>query len=67
MPVRTAVRYHLRNAPGIYDDGSFGAGLASVRWVGARFLAPRGPGTEEPSNAGPAPTESIWLCFYASY
>ena len=39
MPVRTADQDHQRNAPGIYDDVSFGAELASVRGVGTRFLA----------------------------
>lgn len=42
MPVRTADQDHQRNASGIYDDVSFGAELASVRGVGARFLAPGG-------------------------
>src|SRR5260221_14781624 len=40
---------HQRDASGIYDDVPLGAELASVRGVWARFLAPRGLGTEEPS------------------
>lgn len=49
MPVRSADQNHQRDASGIYDDVPLGAEFASVRGVGARFLAPRGLGTEEPS------------------
>src|SRR5260221_13392892 len=51
---------HQRDASGIYDDVPLGAELASVRGVWARFLAPRGLGTEEPSML--ARLQSIWSC-----
>lgn len=51
---------HQRNASSIYDDVPLGAELASVRWVRACFLAPRGLGTEEPSML--ARLQSIWSC-----
>lgn len=60
VPVRAADQDHQRDASGIYDDVSFGAELASVRGVRARFLAPRGLGTEESSML--ARLQSIWLC-----
>ena len=60
VPVGTADEDHQRDASGIYDDMSFGAELASVGGVGARFLAPRGLGTEEPSML--ARLQSIWSC-----
>ena len=60
MPVRAADQDHQRDASGIYDDVPLGAELASVRGVGARFLAPRGLGTEEPSML--ARLQSIWSC-----
>nr|MBS3719750.1 hypothetical protein [Delftia sp. PE138] len=60
VPVRAADQDHQRDASGIYDDVPLGAELASVRGVGARFLAPRGLGTEEPSML--ARLQSIWSC-----
>ncbi len=42
MPVGTTDEDHQWDASGIYDDMSFGAALASVGGVGARFLAPGG-------------------------
>ena len=60
VPVGTADEDHQRDASGIYNEVSFGAELASVRGVGARFLAPRGLGTEEPSML--ARLQSIWSC-----
>ena len=47
VPVCTADQHHQRNAPRVYDDVPLGAEFASVRRVGARFLAPRGLGTDE--------------------
>ncbi|MPN43363.1 hypothetical protein SDC9_190922 [bioreactor metagenome] len=49
VPVCAADQDHYGNASGIYNDMSLGTELASVRAVGARFLASRGLGTEEPS------------------
>ena len=49
-----------RDASGIYNEVALAAKLASVRGVGARFLAPRGLGTEEPSML--ARLQSIWSC-----
>ncbi len=60
VPVRAADQDHQRDASGIYDDVPLGAELASVRGVWARFLAPRGLGTEEPSML--ARLQSIWSC-----
>ena len=60
VPVRAADQDHQWDASGIYDDVPLGAELASVRGVWARFLAPRGLGTEEPSML--ARLQSIWSC-----
>ncbi len=58
MSVCPANQDHQRDASGVYNEVSFGAKLASVRGVGARFLAPRVLGTEEPSML--AKIQSIW-------
>ena len=60
VPVGTADEEHQRDTSGIYNEVSFGAELASVRGVGARFLAPRGLGTDGPSML--ARLQSIWSC-----
>ena len=41
MSVCPANQDHQRDASGVYNEVSFGAKLASVRGVGARFMAPR--------------------------
>ena len=60
MPVGTIDEDQQRDASGIYNEVALGAKLVSVRGVGARFLAPRGLGTEEPSMQ--ARLQSIWSC-----
>lgn len=60
VPVRTADQHHQRDASGIYNDMLLGAKLAYIGGVGARFLASRGLGTEEPSML--ARLQSIWSC-----
>ncbi len=60
VPISTADEEHQRDTSGIYNEVSFGAELASVRGVGARFLAPRGLGTDGPSML--ARLQSIWSC-----
>ncbi len=60
VPVRTADQYHQRNASRVYDDVPLGAEFSPVRGVGARLLAPRGLGTDEPSTL--ARLQSIWSC-----
>ena len=60
VPIGATDQHHQRNTPGVYDDVSLGAKLASVRGVGPCFLAPRGLGTEEPSML--ARLQSIWSC-----
>lgn len=60
LPVRSAEQRHQRNAPRVYDDVPLGAEFASVRGVGARFLAPGGLGTDEQSML--AQLQSIWSC-----
>jgi hypothetical protein len=60
VPISTADEEHQRDTSGIYNEVSFGAELASVRGVGARFLAPRGLGTDGPSML--ARLQSTWSC-----
>ncbi|AIJ48476.1 hypothetical protein Cthiooxydans_37820 [Comamonas thiooxydans] len=60
MPVGTTDEDQQWDASSIYDEVALGAKLASVRGVGARFLAPRGLGTVEPAML--ARFQSIWSC-----
>ena len=59
VPVCTADQDHQGNASGIYNDVSLGTEPASVRGVGARFLAPPGAWHRGVINAGPAPVDLI--------
>lgn len=58
MPVCSTDQHNKGSATSIYDDVTLGAELATVRGVGACFLAPRGLGTDEPSML--ARPQSIW-------
>lgn len=60
VPVHAVDQDHQWDASGIYNDVALGAKLASVGGVRARFLAPPGLGTEEPSML--ARLQSIWPC-----
>lgn len=60
VPIGATDQHHQRNTPGVYDDVPLGAELASIRGVGACFLALRGLGTDEPSML--ARLQSIWSC-----
>lgn len=58
MTVCSTDQHNKGSATSIYDDVTLGAELATVRGVGACFLAPRGLGTDEPSML--ARPQSIW-------
>ena len=60
MPVCPIDQDNQWDALGIYNDVLFGAEFASVCGGRARFIAPRGLGTEEPSML--ARLQSIWSC-----
>ncbi|MDR8737388.1 hypothetical protein FEP94_04140 [Burkholderia pseudomultivorans] len=60
MPVGAGDRDRQGNAPGVYDEVSLRPELATVRWVGAGFLAPRGLATLSASTL--ARPQSIWSC-----
>lgn len=60
VPIGSRNRDSQRDAACIYDDVSLRSELASVRRVGAGFLAPRGLETLAPSRL--ARSQSIWSC-----
>lgn len=49
VPVRSTDQHHQGDALHVYNDVPLATELASVRGVGACFLAPRGLGTDESS------------------
>ncbi|GEQ77856.1 hypothetical protein CTTA_4861 [Comamonas testosteroni] len=60
MPVGSTDQDNQWDTLGIYNDVPFGAEFASVCGVRARFVAPQGLGTAEPSIL--ARLQSIWSC-----